>query len=278
MAAIEPLAIVRLDVSDASGGLALSTEAGWNQTEADWRFFLQYAITFGVRAEGRLIATAALLPHDASEAWIGMVLVTAHWRRRRLATRLLAQCLAVAADNQLTVSLDATPAGAVVYNRIGFQPTLELVRLRFEGPEPSRDIATLEPSVSSNRLNVLIARDRDAIGYDRSKLLHALGRRAGSRLVTAGDDAVLVREGRTARHVGPLFAGGAGRALALVGGIAAEDGGRLLIDAVAVHRDFVAGLIAAGWSIERPFERMRFGAAGPASGAPPFAIAGPEYG
>lgn len=278
MAAIERLAIVRLEGSDASGGLALSTEAGWNQTEADWRFFLQCAVTFGVRAEGRLIATAALLPHDICEAWISMVLVTAQWRRRGLATRLLEQCLAVAADNELTVSLDATPAGAAVYSRIGFQPTLELMRLRFGGPEPSRDNARLMPSVSANRLNAFIARDRDAIGCDRSKLVHALGQRAGSRLVTAGDDAALVRDGRTARHVGPLFADGASRALALVGGIAAEDGGALLIDAVAMHRDFVAGLLAAGWSLERPFQRMRFGVPHPAPVAPPFAIAGPEYG
>jgi len=276
MAAIEALAIVRLDVADAGGGLALSTAAGWNQNAADWRFFLENAFTFGVRAEGRVIATAALLPHDACEAWIGMVLVSAGWRRRGLATRLLAQCLATAADHNLTASLDATPAGAAVYRRIGFEPTLELVRLRFQGPQASR--ASTLPGAPAHALEIFIARDRDAIGCDRNMLLHALGRRAGSRLVAAGDDAALVRDGRSARHVGPLFAGDAGRAVALVRSIAAEEGGALLIDAVAAHRDFVAGLIAAGWTTERPFQRMRFGAAGPAPAAPPFAIAGPEYG
>ena len=278
MAAIDALEIVRLEAFDASGGLALSTEAGWNQNEADWQFVLKNAVAFGVRAEHGLIATAALLPHDAREAWIGMVLVSAPWRRRGLATRLLAQCLAAAADNGLTASLDATPAGAAVYRRIGFQPTLELVRLRFQGPPARGRAAPPVPGVPAHELSALIARDRDAIGCDRSGLLLALGRRAGSRLVAAGDDVALVRDGRTARHVGPLFAGDAGRAEALLRGIAAAEGGALLIDAVALHRDFVAGLIAAGWSVERPFQRMRFGAGGTAPAAPPFAIAGPEYG
>ena len=100
MAAIEPLAIVRLGATDAAHGLMLSTEAGWNQSEADWRFFLTQAVTVGVRADGRLIATAALLRHDAAEAWISMVLVTANWRRQGLATRLVAHCLAAAAEHK----------------------------------------------------------------------------------------------------------------------------------------------------------------------------------
>ena len=40
MAATEPLAIVELGSADAPAGLALSTEAHWNQNAADWRFFL----------------------------------------------------------------------------------------------------------------------------------------------------------------------------------------------------------------------------------------------
>ena len=72
----------------------LSTEAHWNQNEADWRFFLSKGIVFGVRdGAGRLIATAALLPYSSGNAWISMVLVTESWRRRGLATRLVDACL-----------------------------------------------------------------------------------------------------------------------------------------------------------------------------------------
>ena len=53
-------------------GLSLSTEAGWNQNEADWRFFLSQGVVFGMRDGTRLVATAALLPYSAAmpgSAW-----------------------------------------------------------------------------------------------------------------------------------------------------------------------------------------------------------------
>ena len=59
MAAIEPIDIVELDVDDAQAGLVLSTEAGWNQNEADWRFFLSQGVVFGLRDEARLHSNAA---------------------------------------------------------------------------------------------------------------------------------------------------------------------------------------------------------------------------
>src|SRR5262249_4993016 len=123
MAVTEPPAIVRLDASDAASGLALSTEAHWNQNAADWRFFLQEGIVFGMRdGDGRLIATAALLPHTTSDAWISMVLVTESWRRRGFATRLVDCALATAAELKVVPWLDAKPAGAAVYWPLGFRP------------------------------------------------------------------------------------------------------------------------------------------------------------
>ena len=65
MADIEHVSIVELGVNDAPAGLVLSTEADWNQNEADWRFFLAKGIVFGVRDGERLVATAALLPYSA---------------------------------------------------------------------------------------------------------------------------------------------------------------------------------------------------------------------
>ena len=76
----------------------LSTETGWNQNEADWRFFLSRGIVFGIRDGVRLVATAALLPYSGSNAWISMVLVTADFRRRGIATKLVDACLDVATN------------------------------------------------------------------------------------------------------------------------------------------------------------------------------------
>ena len=88
----------------------------------------------------------------------------------------------------------------------------------------------------------------------------------------------LVRDGRTARHIGPLFADNAERALALVDAIVRSETGPLLIDAVAAQDEFLHGLTAAGWNIERPFQRMRFGRATASPAELPFAVAGPEFG
>jgi GNAT superfamily N-acetyltransferase len=277
MGAIDHLAIVTLGADDAREGLLLSAEAHWNQNEADWRFFLTKGTVFGVHdGDNRLIATAALLPYTSNNAWISMVLVTQNWRRRGLATKLLDACLEAAAKQRLTAWLDATPAGATVYGPLGFRPTLELRRLRFAGPI-SR--ITTEPKLAANgRLDDLIARDHSAMGFDRAALLRDLGGRSGSQVVSHGSATALIRSGRTARHIGPLFAGDAGPATALVETIARSETGPILIDVVSEHGEFLKDLTNSGWMIERPFQRMRFGYIATQSAAPPFAVAGPEYG
>jgi GNAT superfamily N-acetyltransferase len=275
MDATERLDIIRLDENDVAGGLALSTEAYWNQTAADWRYFLSKGIVSGVRApDRRLIATAALLPYTAHEAWISMVLVAADWRRRGLATRLVDACLAEAGQRGLTVWLDATPAGAAVYGRLGFTPTLQLRRLRLETAPASHAAMPLRPG----QLSEFITCDSGAIGFSRRELLSELGNRPGSLLVSNGEAMALVRGGRAARHIGPLFASDTNHALALVADIAGHETGPLLIDAVAERAAFLKGLVDAGWHIERPFQRMRFGRARAQIPALPFAVAGPEYG
>jgi GNAT superfamily N-acetyltransferase len=277
MAAIDHLAIAKLGPDDARQGLRLSEEANWNQNEADWRFFLDKGAVFGVRdGDNRLIATAALLPYTSANAWISMVLVTASWRRRGLATRLLDACLDAAAKRGLTTWLDATPAGAKVYGPLGFAPTMELRRLRFEG-STARTTTWSEPA-SNGRLDELIARDRRAMGFDRTALLGELGGRPGSQLISHGGALGLIRDGRTARQLGPLFAEDTAAATALVEAVVQSETGPILIDAVGEQREFLKTLTGAGWTIERPFQRMRFGPTTIQSVEPPFAVAGPEFG
>jgi GNAT superfamily N-acetyltransferase len=275
MGAIEHLAITTLGADGARKGLLLSEEAHWNQNEADWQFFLTEGKVFGVRdGDGRLIATAALLPYTSNNAWISMVLVTATWRRRGLATKLLDACLEAAAKQGLTTWLDATPAGATVYGPLGFAPTLELRRLRFAGVA-----AAVAPKLASEgNLDEMIARDRSAMGFDRSALLRELSGRSGSQLVSHGSAMGLIRDGRTAKHIGPLFADDAGSAVALIETVAQSQTGPVLIDVVSAHGELVKNLTNSGWTIERPFQRMRFGRAATQNAEPPFAVAGPEYG
>jgi GNAT superfamily N-acetyltransferase len=277
MDATEHRAIVQLGPDDALAGLALSTEAHWNQNEADWRFFLTGGIVFGVRDNNsHLIATAALLPYASGNAWISMVLVTANWRRRGLATKLVDTCLDVAIKQGLTTWLDATPAGAGVYGPLGFTPAVQLRRLRLENSTPAN--AEAAQSLSPGELGRFAARDRRAMGFDRSALLAELGGRPGSRLLSNGDAVALVRDGRKTRHIGPLFADRADRAVAMIDAIVRSETGPLLIDAVATQEEFLNALTESGWAIERPFQRMRFGRVTTLPAELPFAVTGPEYG
>jgi GNAT superfamily N-acetyltransferase len=273
MDATEHLAIVRLEEVEATSGLALSTEAGWNQNEADWRFFLTKGIVFGVRDRERsVVATAALLPYTDSDAWISMVLVTASWRRKGLATRLVDACISTATKLGVTAWLDATPAGAAVYGPLGFTPTIQLRRLKRAAS------AISDRKLASGQLGDFISLDTSAMGFGRGDLLRELSGRPGSRLYSSGGAMALIRDGRTARHIGPVFAESPAHALAIAGDIAANESGPLLIDAVASQDAFLKGLTEMSWTIERPFQRMRFGRAATRADELPFAVAGPEFG
>ena len=274
MADTEHIGLVELGTDDAPAGLLLSTEAHWNQNEADWRFFLSKGCVFGVRDGKQLVATAALLPYSSGNAWISMVLVTTSWRRRGVATKLVDACLNAATKQGLTTWLDATPAGATVYGPLGFTPTLQLRRLKLLAPKGTNTA----PPLSVCTIADFIARDVRAMGFDRSALLKEFAGRAGSRIISLGNAMALVRDGRTARHIGPVFAETHESALALVDAIVRSEQGPWLLDAVHSQGDFLRGLTDTGWTIERPFQRMRFGRTTMLAAELPFAVAGPEFG
>ena len=118
-------------------GLALSTEAHWNQNEADWRFFLSKGTVFGVRdgPTGRDRGVAALFVRQCLDQHGAGHCKLAPPRDRNQAGRCLSRR---GRKRSLTAWLDATPAGANVYGPLGFTPTLQLRRLRLDTPtEPS---------------------------------------------------------------------------------------------------------------------------------------------
>ena len=83
------LAAVPLTAADAPAAVSLSAEAGWTQIAGDWRLMIDLGEAIGVRdANGALVASALALPFDGPFAWIRMVLVTAAYRRRGIATAL----------------------------------------------------------------------------------------------------------------------------------------------------------------------------------------------
>ncbi len=278
MAATEEAApVARLGEGDVPDALALSEEAGWNQTAADWLLMIGAGDAFGIAGpDGRLVATALALPYPPGFGWVSMVLVHASWRRRGLGTLLLGRAVDELRELGLVAFLDATPAGRALYEPLGFQAVEPVTRWRGTGRGGSPGGLAPVPDVAA-----IGALDRLAFGADRSAILADLLAREGalSLLDPRARGFLLTRPGRTATHVGPVVASDESVALDLVA--AALDGieGPALID-VPDREAGLAGLLRErGFEPERAFTRMALGRDS-AFGQPELvrAIAGPELG
>jgi GNAT superfamily N-acetyltransferase len=272
-------ALVELDASHVSAGLALSDEAGWNQTADDWALMIRLGDASGIAGgDGRLVATALALPYPPHFGWISMVLVHGPCRRRGLATRLLQRSIAALQRRGLVPLLDATPAGQAVYEQLGFRAVETLTRWRGHGGVQA---GAALPPIAPAELGVLRELDETAFGADRSRVLADLLGREG--VVALGDPAagghLLSRRGRTATQIGPVVTRDSAIALSLVEHALAAIPGPALIDVPDRETALAELLRARGFEPERPYARMALGRA-TGFGDPTLvkAIAGPELG
>jgi predicted N-acetyltransferase YhbS len=248
----------------------LSTEAGWNQTAADWRLMLNLGEGFGLwTPEGRLVATTIVLPFGGRFAWISMVLVTSDFQRRGLAARLLNHAISVLVERGLTPMLDATPAGARVYGPLGFVGLYRLQRLLAPaGSQPASVVVTPPEGVSIRKaafadLGAIAAFDAPAFGADRTPILaHFLDRQPERAFVAERLGCivgyVLARDGRTADHPGPLVADDQAMAIALADRALSGVEGAVYLDVLDRHETLRAWLTDRGFVPQRPFTRMAY--------------------
>lgn len=266
-----------LGAADAAAGLALSAAAGWNQTVDDWRLFITHGHTVGCRdAAGRLVATAAALPYGGGQGWISMVLVDPAHRHQGLATRLMDRCVHALRSRSIAPVLDATPAGAQVYRRIGFVNGFELDRWEGDARGGAAPVGTVDAQAVQ-------ALDREATGLDRGVVLGDFLQRegSGSWLAADGDGFVLLRRGHRAWQLGPLVARDEAAAGKLLQRALAARVGRIFLDVPRRWAALTAALASQGFVPQRGFVRMAWSAAGGAGPAVPermFVLAGPEFG
>lgn len=272
--------IVGLGCGDLAAGLALSTEAGWNQTAADWAMVLRVGDGFGIADDGgRVIATGFALPYPPDLGWISLILVTAAQRRRGLATRLLDHAVAHLTRLGLVPVLDATPAGAAVYRPRGFVALEPISRWRGPGggsgrPRGVERLAAVEAAD-------LYAADAAAFGADRREILVDICGRSGALALVDREAGgfLLGRRGRTATQLGPLVAADDGAAARLLEAGLSLAAGPVLLDLPDRERALAARLAGRGFKVERRFTRMARGRDRPfGDPAAMRVIAGPELG
>jgi GNAT superfamily N-acetyltransferase len=208
---VRPLRPVALTFDRIPGGLLLSTEAGWNQIADDWRFMLGAGTSYGFAdSDDHLVATG-LTVEFAHYGWISMILVTAPYRRRGLATQLMGRCVDALASRRLVPALDASPDGREVYRRLGFRDVGNSTRLVGTLGSEAKNIASDIFKLTVAELPEIAAFDAQWSGTDRTTLLHHLWQRYpaaayGARRQGRIAGFVLARAGRMSAQIGPLVA------------------------------------------------------------------------
>ncbi len=205
--------------ADIPLGMRLKTQAGWNQTEADWRRFLwlQPDGCFVAELNGTPVGTTACFIFGPV-AWVAMVLVDEAARGRGVGTALMQHVLAFLDKAGIrSVRLDATPLGRPIYERLGF--TVDYTLVRYTGLFTARAVPRVE-TLDLSRLPKASALDASITGADRSRLLRRLyDEQPGAFRIVRGAQGILgfltARPGSSAVQVGPCLAldQGAGRSL-----------------------------------------------------------------
>jgi hypothetical protein len=261
--------------------VALSAEAGWNQTIEDWALFLRHGTVLGLLASrGVTVATGAVLPYPDDFAWISMVLVTASRGREGIGTSILEACCAEVAQRGLLAMLDATPAGEPIYRPLGFEGIFSLARWqgaaenRVSPPGGIRAMTACDiPAISTI--------DAAAFGAQRNFLVDSLFTRLPQLAFVTEDNTgfVLARPGRIATQIGPIVAANEDAAAVLLDAVLGCISGPVFLDLIDGRDILTRCLRQRGFTIQRPFLRMSsnrratFG-----DTAHLFVVAGPEFG
>ena len=273
-----------MTAEDVPLGMRLKGQARFNQTEADWRRFLDLEPDgcFVAELDGEPVGTVTNCVFD-SVGWIAMLPVDERVRGRGIGTRLTEHALAyLGARGARTARLDATPQGRSIYRNLGFVAEYELAR--FEGAASPRPAAHGARTITAGQLDAVIELDRAVTGTNRARLVRRLYQERPDAMYVfqTGDRIagyVTFREGAHAAQIGPAVAldDAAGRALgdAALGRCA---GRSVFVDVPTGNRPAVKWAEARGLMVQRCLTRMRRGE--PVADRPSqlWASSGPEKG
>jgi GNAT superfamily N-acetyltransferase len=253
-----------MTAEDVPFGLSVSTQAGWNQREVDWRRFLELEPEgcFLAERDGRPVGTTCTF-RFGPVAWVAMVLVEEACRQQGIGTALLKYALAYLDGGGVhTVRLDATPLGRPLYEKLGFTASYTLGR--FEGVLPARRPAGRPQRLGLAYLLDVTAFDQRATGTNREALVLRLllDWPTAVRLVVHDGEVqgyLVARPGRVAVQIGPCLATPEVGELLLADACARFAGRRVYLDIPLENKPAVQVAEAAGLTVQRPLLRMSRG-------------------
>jgi len=276
---------------DIPAGTRLKDIAGWNQTEADWRIFLNAGRDgcFVADVDDVVRGTAATIVYGGRFAWVGMVLVDPEYRGHGIGTTLLKKCLEYLDSIQVPcIKLDATPLGEPIYERLGFASEYELERWTLKRRKedlPRQGQTDPDESMPAPLLENVLKADREVFGADRSAVLRAVNRAAprftDSVWNTGGMEGYAFgRRGSFADHLGPWIAKDEATGHRILDRFLAQSSREVVLTDCSKANPFIKRILQArGFEYSRPLARM-FRGRNEYPGQPELvcAILGPEFG
>lgn len=238
------IAIQAFGPDHIEGAVALSRQENWPHRPQDWQMALQLSSgAVALDDQGRVTGTILVTPYGMDCAMINMVIVDRNARGMGLGRRLMEQAFVLAQDRPLR--LVATADGMPLYQKLGFAPSGTI--LQHQGSVTRLGAPDGVEAASADDLPEIKALDRDAYGADREALIDALAER-GQFAVVRRNGAIeayaAIRPFGRGEVIGPVIAGSAEEAKALIGFFAASRPGAFL----RVDTDSRTGI--AGWLTE----------------------------
>lgn len=255
----------------------LVLQSGWNQTPRDWAIFLRHGSVYCARdANGRIIASGAVLPMGENVAWISMILVAPDVRGKGLGSAVFSHCLTSVRASGRTAYLDATPDGERIYRQFGFEPTFRLTRWQRDALPTAMPAKVLHEHCN---IEAIAAMDARALGAPRSAVLADFLTRQDTSCLCSDAGFAIVRRGRMAHQIGPLLALNETGAVDLMKRATQSLPEKLFVDVLDERASLCQDILADGFVPQRSFVRMKLGDK-PLCGQSSLihAIAGPEFG
>ncbi|MFI8993243.1 GNAT family N-acetyltransferase [Streptomyces sp. NPDC053542] len=256
---------------------------GWNPGLADAAcFFTQDPDGFFLgRIDGEPVSAISVVNYSPDYAFLGFYLVRPDQRGRGHGLTTWKTALAHAGER--TVGLDGVPAQQDNYRRSGFELAYRTNRYGGSGPTGSPAPAHVVPAEAAG-LDAVITYDSARYPADRPHFLRhwltADGHRALARVIDGKVTGYgVIRPGRDAHRVGPLFADTADDARALLDGLTAElDGAPFAVDVPEANPEATALATTLGLTPSFATARMYTGPVRPVATATIYGVTSLELG
>lgn len=281
-----PISFREFGPEDITFGMQLKHTANWNQVPEDWELLLRLNTGHHLIAEydQHPAGTLTAVSYQKRFRWIGMLLVAPAYRKKGVGTALMEAALRNT-DTGPAIRLDATPAGKLLYDKLGFQVERELYRMERTPQLLKQQTSYACEPIQPSDLAQIVAFDSPVFGANREIILADLLQRSPQYAwcIRKGEEVVGYCLGRMGSHhvqIGPLVANDRAVARALLLQILHQTPHQaVILDTFTASTVWMDMLIQLRFNRKRPLTRMVKGTLDyPGLPHRQFAIAGPELG